>query len=220
MVWQLLAESLRLRAAEPVSVMSILRSYREFLSSRAFLAHVAILLCAFGGLFAWISASAFVLQDLYGLSAFAFGLAFAFGSAGYLSGTWIASHVVARLGIDHTIGLGAALMAAGGIASMIAPALGLPSAAALVAPVALFLAGLGLTLPQAQAGALMPFPARAGAASSLVGVLQQTAGAIVGAIVGHLLGRSAWPLAAAMAIMGVLAFALWLFTLEMRGRKS
>jgi DHA1 family bicyclomycin/chloramphenicol resistance-like MFS transporter len=66
----------------------------------------------------------------------------------------------------------------------------------------------------------MPFPARAGAASSLVGVLQQTAGAIVGAIVGHLLGRSAWPLAAAMAIMGVLAFALWLFTLEMRGRKS
>ena len=39
------------------------------------------------GLFAWISTAAFVLQDIYGLSPLAFGVAFAIASSGYLLGT-------------------------------------------------------------------------------------------------------------------------------------
>jgi hypothetical protein len=38
------------------------------------------------GLFAWISGASFVLQDLYGLSALEFGVAFAVGSGGYMLG--------------------------------------------------------------------------------------------------------------------------------------
>jgi DHA1 family bicyclomycin/chloramphenicol resistance-like MFS transporter len=216
LVWLLLPESLHKRAPGPLSFGSILRAYPAFLVHRGFLAHSGILACAFGGLFAWISGAAFVLQNLYGLSALGFGVAFAVGSAGYLAGTWIAAHAVTRLGIDRTIGLGGLLLASGGVATMLAPALGLTSAAALVAPVAIFLAGLGFTLPQAQAGALMPFPDRAGTASSLVGVVQQAAGALVGAVVGQMLGQSAWPLAAAIAISGCLALALWLLTRKAR----
>ena len=163
-----LPETLRSRAPEPVSFGSIFRSYRTFASDRIFVVYSGLLICAFGGLFAWISASAFVLQNLYGLTPFDFGLAFAVGSLGYLAGTWIAAHIVARVGLDRTLGLGCAAMAGGGIAGVLALMFGFTSAVALVLPVALFLAGLGLVLPQAQAGAL-PFPERAGAASSLVG---------------------------------------------------
>ncbi len=217
LVWRLLPESLR-RQGEVASIASNLRAFPTFLADRIFLAHAAILACAFGGLFAWISGAAFVLQDLYGLTPMGFGLAFAVGSAGYLVGTWVAMRQVARLGLDRTIGRGTLLLAGGGAASMLAPALGLSAAAAmlLVIAIAIFLAGLGLTLPQAQAGALMPFPERAGTASSLVGALQQTSGAAVGAIVGHLLGQSAWPLAAAVAIMGCLALAIWALTRKTR----
>ena len=211
-----LPETLRSRAPEPVSFGSIFRSYRTFARDRTFLAYSGLLICAFGGLFAWISASAFVLQNLYGLSAFDFGLAFAVGSVGYLAGTWIAAHIVARVGPDRTLGLGCAVMAGGGTAGVLALMFGFTSATALVLPVAVFLAGLGLALPQAQAGALLPFPERAGAASSLVGFLQQTAGAVVGAIVVHLLGQSAWPLAIGVALMGCGALALWVLTHEMR----
>ena len=211
-----LAETLRSRAPEPVSFGSIFRSYRTFARDRTFLAYSGLLICAFGGLFAWISASAFVLQNLYGLSAFDFGLAFAVGSVGYLVGTWIAAHIVARVGLDRALGLGCAAMAAGGVAGVAGLMFGLTSATALVLPVAVFLAGLGLALPQAQAGALLPFPERAGAASSLVGFLQQTAGAVVGAVVVHLLGQSAWPLVLGVAIMGCGALALWALTHEMR----
>ena len=212
----LLPETLRSRAPEPVSFASILSSYRTFLANPAFLAYLGILLCAFGGLFAWISASAFVLQNLYGLSPFEFGLAFAVGSAGYLAGTWVAANIVVRNGLDRTLGIGCLGLAGGGVACVVALSFGLTSATALVLSVAIFLGGLGLALPQAQAGALLPFPQRAGAASSLVGFLQQTAGAVVGAVVVALLSRSAWPLAAGIAVTGCGALAIWAFTRDVR----
>ena len=219
LVMLLLPETLRSRAPEPVSFGSIFRAYRTFVSDQTFLAYSGMLICAFGGLFAWISASAFVLQNLYRLTPFEFGLAFAVGSVGYLLGTWIAARIVGQVGLDRTLGLGCVAMAGGGIVCVLALGFGFTFATTLVAPVAVFLAGLGLALPQAQAGAVLPFPARAGAASSLVGFLQQTAGAVVGAIVVHLLGQSAWPLAAGIAVMGSLALALWLFTRKVRAHQ-
>jgi hypothetical protein len=74
---------------------------------------------------------------------------------------------------------------------------------------AVYHAGLGLAMPQAIAGALTPFPDHAGAASSLVGFVQQSSAALVGAVGGHALGATAWPLAAAVAAMGAMSFALW-----------
>ena len=68
--------------------------------------------------------------------------------------------------------------------------------------VALYMAGMGMAWPQAQAGALMPFPDRAGAASSLLGFVTQTNSAVVGAILGHILGGTAWPFAIASALAG------------------
>ena len=77
MVWFLLPETLRQRAPEPVSPMSIMRSYRRFLGDRVFVVHLGIAICCMSGLFAWISTAAFVLQDIYGLSPLAFGFTFA-----------------------------------------------------------------------------------------------------------------------------------------------
>jgi DHA1 family bicyclomycin/chloramphenicol resistance-like MFS transporter len=56
----------------------------------------------------------------------------------------------------------------------------------LVLSAALYLAGLELALPQAIAGAMTRFPQHAGAASSFVGVVQQTSAAVFGALVGHM----------------------------------
>ena len=220
LVWLLLPETLRVRAPEPVSFVSTLRAYRTFARNRVFLAHVGIVACGFGGLFAWISTAAFVLQDLYGLSALEFGMAFTASSAGYLFGTWFAAHFVARMGIDRAIGLGSLWLAAGGLASVLTLWFGFASATALVVSMALYLVGLGLALPQAQAGALLPFAERAGAASSLVGFSQQTSGALVGAVVGFLLGQSAWPLTVAVAIMGCLALTLWALTRKLRAYQT
>ncbi len=217
-VFLLFPETLRHRAPEPVSLMSTLRSYRSFLSNRGFVAHLGIATCTFLGLFAWISTAAFVLQDIYGLSALAFGVTFAIGSAGYMLGTFIAARFVTHWGIDRTMGAGCLAMACGGLVMVVVLALGVALPTALVAAMALYLAGMGMVLPQAQAGALLPFPRSAGAASSLVGVVQQTASAALGAFLGHILGKTAWPLATSVAIVGCLALVVWSLTRRIRLR--
>jgi DHA1 family bicyclomycin/chloramphenicol resistance-like MFS transporter len=215
-VWWLLPETLRVRAPEPVSLRSTLKGFAAIARHRAYLAYLGMVTASYAGLFAWISGASFVLQQLYGLSPFTFGVAFALGSVGYLVGTALATRVVHRIGIGKTIGWGAVAVAIGGLAMVIAVAFGLRSAVSLILPVSLYLAGIGLVLPQSMAGALTPFPNRAGAASSLLGFVQQSAAAILGAAIGFGLGDSAWPMAAGIALMGCLTFAIWFFTRGLR----
>jgi len=219
-VFPLLPETMATRMPEPVSPGAMLKSYRAVARNPAYLAYLALASTSFAGLFAWISGSSFVLQNLYGLSPFNFGVAFAVGSVGYMTGTTLAARLVMRLGIDRTLGVGAGTMTAGGLGMLVAVALGLVSAASLVLPMAIYLAGLGMVLPQAIAGAMTPFPERAGAASALLGLVQQSAAALCGAAVGALLGSSAWPLAAAVAIMGCATLAFWILTRGVRARAS
>jgi len=216
LIYLLLPETLAKRATEPVSPASMLNSYRIVARNRCYLAYLSLVALSYAGLFAWISGASFVLQDLYGLSPFRFGVAFALGSVGYMTGSAIAARFVGKLGLDLTAGLGAVTLAAGGFGMIAAVGFGLTSAASIVLPVAVYLAGLGMVLSQGIAGAMSPFPERAGAASSLLGFVQQTAAAVCGAVVGVLLGQNAWPLAGAIAAMGSATLLLWIVTRNVR----
>ena len=209
-VWRLLPETLPARAAHPVTIGAMLRSYKFVAGNGGYRAYLALASASYAGLFAWISGASFVLQNLYGLTAASFGFFFAIGSVGYLAGTSLAAKFVGRYGLDTTIGFGSAALALGGFGVVAAVALGFTGALPIVLSVAVFLAGLGMVLPQSIAGALTPFPERAGAASSLFGFVQQSTAAVCGALVGWLLGESAWPLAGGMAVMGCATALLWL----------
>lgn len=215
-VWLVLQETLRKRAADSVSPRSMARGYSVVMRHPAYLAHLGLATTSYAGLFAWISGASFVLQNLYGLTPFNFSVVFAVGSLGYLVGSTISARIVMRLGIDGTLGVGAAILAAGGLAMVAVVTLGLTSPFAIVLPVSVYLAGLGMVLPQSIAGAMTPFPDRAGAASSLLGFIQQGAAAACGAFVGMLLGHNAWPLAGAVAFMGCATLVIWLATRHIR----
>lgn len=219
-IWMLLPETLQLRAAEPLSFSSMLASFRLVARNPAFLAYMGLATTSYAGLFAWLSGASFVLQDLYGLSPFAFGFVFAIGSLGFMTGAMVAARLVMGRGVDLTIGTGSVACALGGAGMVGAVALGLTSPLSLVIPMSLYLAGLGLVLPQSMAGAMTPFPERAGAASALLGFVQQTGAALCGVAVGQLLGASAWPLAIAVAIMGGASLLLWFATRDLRARHA
>jgi len=218
-VWRKLPETMHSRSG-PLSPRAIVAAYAEIARNRAVLAYVAMLAVSFAGVFAWISGSSFVLQEIYGLSALTYGLAFAAASGGYLAGTAIATRIVQRLGLDRTIGIGAAALAAGGLAAIAAIPVGGNSAILLVAAMALYAAGMGLVQPQTVAGAMMPFPHRAGTASSLLGVTQMVCAALSGAIVGQLLGASAWPVAIPLAVTGLGTLLLWAVSRRARQASS
>jgi DHA1 family bicyclomycin/chloramphenicol resistance-like MFS transporter len=213
-VWQSLPETLHQRSSRIVSIVEILRDYHMLLKDRTLLAHIAIVSTSYAGLFAWISGSPFVLQELHGLSALEFGFAFGLACIGSVFGAALAAPLVMRIGLALTIGLGTIALAGGGLAMVASVALATHSVAALVLSMMLYQAGLGLAMPQAIAGALTPFPDHAGAASSLVGFMQQTSAALLGAVVGHMLGFTAWPLAAAVGAMGCASLLLWMLCIR------
>jgi DHA1 family bicyclomycin/chloramphenicol resistance-like MFS transporter len=209
-VWFSMPETLHQRSADPVSFVVIWKRYRTLLNDRLFRAHLGVAACSFAGLFAWISASAFVLQGLYGLTAFRFAVLYAVACLGSLVGGTIAATVVIRLGLTRTIGAGAAILAGSGIAMAAALASGLPPVEALVLTMFVYHTGLMLAMPSAIAGAVTPYPDMAGAACSLVGFAQQALAALVGVVVGYALGNSAWPLVIAVISMGLLSAVFWM----------
>ena len=214
----LLPETLRPRTHAPASGMW--GSIGVVARHRGVLAYLGIIAGGYAGLFAFISASPFVLQTVHGLTPFGFALSFAAASIGYIFGTWLAAKFVTRLGLDRTIGWGALALALGGVAMVLATAFAPGAVIGIVAPMTLYLFGLGLAMPQSLAGALQPFPDRAGAASSLIGCVQQSLAAATGALVGQLLGMSAWPLVLGIAIPGCVTLAIWASTREVRAKSG
>lgn len=211
-----LPETLKTRATERVSVASIWASYRVIFRNRAYRAYLAMCTATYSGLLAWLAGSAFLLQNVYRLTAFEFGFVFALGSAGYLIGSNIGARIVIRVGIDTVIGVGAVLATIGGSVFFASLYIGFTSSLAVVLPMTVYLTGLGMVLPQSIAGAMTPFPERAGAASSLFGFIQQTVAALCASLVGLLLDRGAMPLAAAVAFMGLATLVIWIATRGIR----
>jgi DHA1 family bicyclomycin/chloramphenicol resistance-like MFS transporter len=210
----LLPETLRRR--EHTSSSGLLASIGVVARNKSALAYVGIIAGGYGGLFAFISGSPFVLQSVYALDPVGYAVAFAVASVGYIGGSWLAAKLVTRIGIDRTIGWGVLCFAVASAAMIAATALAPGAVAGFVAPMTLYLFGLGLAMPQALAGALQPFPERAGAASSLIGCVQQSVAASTGALVAHALGATAWPLVIGIAVPGTAALAIWAMT---RGRR-
>jgi DHA1 family bicyclomycin/chloramphenicol resistance-like MFS transporter len=213
----LLPETMRQRTRDPFSWSAVGALYRSVATNRGFLAYIGIISTSFVGLFAWVSGAPIVMQSgHYGLKPLAFGLIYAVATAGYMFGTAIGTRTVMRFGLDRLIGAGTIVLMTGGFIMVLVVALDLANVIWLVIAMTIYLTGLGLALPSAMAGALTPFPDRAGTASSLMGFAQQGSAAAAAAAIGFYMGESAWPVAAAVATMGLLSFLIWLLTRRVR----
>jgi DHA1 family bicyclomycin/chloramphenicol resistance-like MFS transporter len=204
-----LPETIPVRSHAPLSFLAILRGFSGLLRHPGYRIYVALTSLAYGGLFAFISGSSFVLQGVFGLSVIQYAVSFGFVVIGFIAGTWLAQKAVARVGLDRTIRLGVALLAGAGVLMLLLILARLPSSLAVTLPMALYGVGVGLTMPQTVAAAMMPFPDRAGAASSLLGICQMTFAAAVGIGLGAGIGAAPIILPATIAVLGSLAFALF-----------
>lgn len=181
----------------------ILGRLGSIITDRRFLAPLALVLCSHIGILAWVSNSAFTLMRGLGVSVAGFGLMFAGVMLGQILGAWSSSRLVMRLGIARLLRLGTRLMLLAGASAAAFAWLGHDHWLAVVAPFALFLFGTALVVPNATAVALTPFPAAAGAASSLIGVVGFTAGAVVSALLGAAFDGTARPMTTAVVVAGV-----------------
>jgi DHA1 family bicyclomycin/chloramphenicol resistance-like MFS transporter len=177
---------------------------RVLVGDRCYVGHTLAGAFAFGTLMAYIAASPFVLERIYGLSPTLFSLVFAANGGGILAGRQIGS---ARLRHDSPgrvmrVALALQLAAAVALLPVVALGVGLPG----VLP-CLFLAAasMGTIMPMATALAMDDHSERAGSASGLLGFTQFTLGSLVAPLVGIAGAGTALPMAIAMAACSLVA---------------
>ena len=205
----IMPETIRRRSPEKLSLLAIFRGFGVLLQNPAYRVYVSLTSLAYAGLFSFISGSSFVLIGIYGLTPPVYGLSFGCVVLGYILGTILAQRLVGPRGLDGVIALGVACLAGGGIAMLVCVASGFGGPLGVIVPMAVYACGVGLTMPQSQAAAMMPFPDRAGAASSFPGLCQMLLSGCVGLLVGHLLKASALPLPLVMSAIGVATLVLF-----------
>lgn len=215
-----LPETNQFRSRDHLSIKAILASYKIVLSNQAYRVYATLLSLSYAGLFAFISASSFVFQDVYGLDEITFGITFGICSISFVLGTMMGTRIVTKHGFDHTIGVGVSCLAIGGVGQWLGAIIFPKAVLALVVPEMMYFIGIGLVLPQAMAAAMTPFPERAGAASSLAGFMQMVFASAAGAIVGMFVGGSAMPLVTASALSGLMALAIFLATRHLRAAQK
>jgi DHA1 family bicyclomycin/chloramphenicol resistance-like MFS transporter len=181
-----------------------LRGYLGLLGQRVYIGFVLSCSLAYGGIFCFISGSSFVFVDIIGLPPQRYGLCFGAIVLGYILGTLTGGRMTRRLGVEHMVKTGGLISAVGGlglVASVLAFGATIPG---ILVPTILYMVGTGFVLPNAMAGAIGPFPRIAGSAAALLGFVQMGLAALGGAVIGHLANGSAIPMAAGIAIVGVL----------------
>jgi DHA1 family bicyclomycin/chloramphenicol resistance-like MFS transporter len=185
---------------------AIARTFAAILAERRFLAPFLVMLCSQIGILAFVANSAFTLVRGMGVSTLAYGLMFTAVMLGQIGGAWASSRLVRRAGIARMLARGTAIVLGAGAAAAALAWAGVQHWAAVVLPFMAFLFGSALIIPNAIAAALTPFPAAAGAASSLMGAIAFALGAALSSLLAALFDGTARPMASTAALAGTGAF--------------
>jgi MFS transporter, DHA1 family, multidrug resistance protein len=189
-----------------ISLPSVAANYALLLGDMRFVAALAPMLSAQMAIIAFVSSSSLVAVNALGLTPTQFSFLFAAVMLGQMSGGYIGSRMVSRLGIAGMVRLGSTLVLVSGLLLAALALAGVAHWAAVCFPMLGFLFGSSCMVPNATAAALTPFPAIAGAASSLLGVLPFGLGALVSAALGAAFDGTAVPMACSIAVFGAAAF--------------
>jgi DHA1 family bicyclomycin/chloramphenicol resistance-like MFS transporter len=194
-----LDESLPEERRHPPGLASSFRAFARLLADRRFVGYALSGALPFGALFAYVSASPFVLEDIHGLSPQLFSVVFAVNAVGIVSATQLSARIVHRFGARRLLAAGLTTCATGGLTVLGVVAFG-GGLAGLLPGFFVVISSFGLLGPNAMALALAEHPEAAGSASALLGSTQFVMGAAVAPLVGLAGGRSALPMAVVIAV--------------------
>jgi MFS transporter, DHA1 family, multidrug resistance protein len=201
----LVRETNRRRDPDALRPGHLTTNVAELLTDRTFLGYVLVVALMFGGQFAFITGSSFVLIEVLSVSPDVYGLCFGLVALGIMTGSFVAGRFVSRVGIDGLIVTATRLGAVAGCVMAALALGGVWTVPAVIGPMYVFSVGVGIVLPTAVAGAIGPFPRTAGLASAVLGFLQLTAAAGYGIAVGRFYDGTPVPMAVAIAAAGLAA---------------
>ncbi|GAA3996560.1 multidrug effflux MFS transporter [Streptomyces sp. NBC_01352] len=207
-VWTKLPETLAPAERHSGGVGEALRAMRGLLADRGFSGYMLTGGFSFAALFAYIAASPFVIQEIYGASPQTFSLLFGVNSVGLVIVGQINGKVlVGRVSLDRVlaVGLVIVILASAALLLMALGVFGEVGLAPVAAALFVLMSAMGITLPNTQALALMRVKHAAGSASALLGTSSFLIGAIASPLVGIAGERTAVPMAVVQLAAAVVA---------------
>lgn len=194
-------------------VVEALHTMRGLLTDRVFTGYVLAGGLAFAALFAYISASPFVVQEIYGASPQTFSLLFGLNSIGLVAvGQINGKLLVGRVSLDKALGFGLVTIALAALALLLMTTgvFGEVGLAPVAAGLFVLMSAMGLAMPNTNAQALMRAPHAAGSASALLGTSSFLVGAIASPLVGIAGEATAVPMAVVQLVCALGAVACFL----------
>jgi DHA1 family bicyclomycin/chloramphenicol resistance-like MFS transporter len=157
-------------------VASTVADWGSMLADRRILLYVSILASTQIGVYAFISASPYLIVEVLHRSATEYGIFFMYITLGYLAGNFAATRISRESGTNHTVVLGLLVFVLAWCAMAGFVAAGKVSALTLFAPASLLTFANGLIQPNCHAAAISRAGDRRGTAASLTGFVQIMAG--------------------------------------------
>jgi len=183
--------------------------YRSIFSDRVFVGVAVISGMTFSGLFAYLSASSFLFQQVYGMSPQEFGVLFAVNSIGVVVGVQISARIANFVGPQWILAVSTVVLFLSAVAIVLVDSLHLGLVAILI-PLWFFVTACGFGFPLVQVLALANHPKEAGTAASVLGALNFGLAGAISPIVGLFGIDSAVPMGSVMAVTAAVSIlALW-----------
>ncbi len=193
-------------------VVNLLRGFRSLFRSRVFCGYAVNVAFVSVVFFSFISAAPEIMVSVLHRPATEYGYYFIMIPLGFMLGNFVARHFATTLGIHRLIDYGTRISIVGIVLALILQWLKIVHPLALFMPIAFAVFGNGITLPNAQAGAINEFPDMAGTASGLTGFMQMGLSAVAAQLVAILFNGTVFPMLLLMllaATISLLAFRLF-----------
>lgn len=188
-------------------VLNTLKTFLSLFRSRVFSAYAFSTAFISVSFFSFISAAPEVMVSVLKRPPEEYGYYFVMIPAAFMTGNFLASRLSARMGIHRMVTMGSVLGVSGVLIAIVLQLLGFHHPLALFVPVAAATLGNGISLPNAQAGAINEFPNMAGSASGLTGFLQMALSALAAQLVALLFNGTVYPMLLLMLLASVISLA-------------
>ena len=183
--------------------------YAAIFSDRIFVGVSIIGAMTFSGLFAYLSSSSFLFQEVYGLNAQEFGLLFAINSLGVVTGVQVSSRLARRVGPQWILACSTAVLLTSSLTIVLLDSLHAGLLGILI-PLWFFIAACGFSFPLVQVLGLVNHAGEAATAASVLGAVNFGLAGLISPIVGLFGIHNAVPMGTVMAATAAASvIALW-----------
>jgi DHA1 family bicyclomycin/chloramphenicol resistance-like MFS transporter len=194
-------ETIRVRQPNALNLRTLWTNWVLIFRNPQFRAYTLLSSASYGGLFVFLASSSFIFSKVFGQTPLTYGLWLIASSLCYIAGTFLCRRLLKTMHIQKAVKIGGYLSLSGGVLMAIVSILGFEGVWYFFPFHIIFMISHGINLPCSTAGAIGPFPDKAGTAAALSGFMMMIVAFVTGLVLGRYLSGdepSVYPLTLGM----------------------